>query len=315
MSIPIGDSPAARRAARPGSTPSARGAHNRLPLALADLVPFGADGKTAWAILESTPDAVWVFDASTLRLTYANSGLLRDTGYRADELAAVPVGRIAPELTDERLRHLLAPLDTGSSSSIVHCTFLRRVDGIDVPVDVRTHAMPGDKRRTAHLRQRGMRHGRSGRRRGERPSRCHRGGGTRGSGPHRLRPARRCDPAALRHRDVRPRPQGRPAGLGLDTDLAKIVDEIDGTILEIRSLIYRLSPDEPSADFRSDLLAVVDEEHAALGLNPTVRFTGELGTVGGEWRRHVLFIFRELLSNIARHAHATESTWTSRSLR
>ena len=99
--------------------------------------------------------------------------------------------------------------------------------------------------------------------------------------------------------------RGRPAGLGLDTDLAKIVDEIDGTILEIRSLIYRLSPDEPSADFRSDLLAVVDEEHAALGLNPTVRFTGELGTVGGEWRRHVLFIFRELLSNIARHAHAT----------
>ena len=85
----------------------------------------------------------------------------------------------------------------------------------------------------------------------------------------------------------------------------QIVDELDGTIAEIRSLIYRLSPDEPSADFRSDMLAVVDEEHAALGLTPTVRFTGDVGSVGGEWRRHVLFIFRELLSNIARHAHAT----------
>ena len=96
---------------------------------------------------------------------------------------------------------------------------------------------------------------------------------------------------------------GRRQAAGLDADLAHIVDELDGTIVEIRSLIYRLSPDD-SADFRSDLLAVVEEEHGPSGSPHRPLHRGP-GSVGGEWRRNVLFIFRELLSNIARHAHAT----------
>jgi two-component system, NarL family, sensor histidine kinase DevS len=90
-----------------------------------------------------------------------------------------------------------------------------------------------------------------------------------------------------------------------DADFAHIVDELDRCIVEIRSVIYRLYPDERSGGLESDLLAVLEEERPALGLSPTVAFAGDLGSVVGECRHHLVAIFRELLSNIARHAHAS----------
>ena len=70
-------------------------------------------------------------------------------------------------------------------------------------------------------------------------------------------------------------------------------------------MIYRLDPDEGSGGFESDLLAVLEEERPALGLSPTVHLAGDLGSVVGERRHHVVAIVRELLSNIAHHAHAS----------
>jgi len=88
--------------------------------------------------------------------------------------------------------------------------------------------------------------------------------------------------------------------------LADVVDKLDRSIVEIRSVVYRLLRDEYDGHtLRSDLCAVVEEEWAALRLSPTISFSGDLGNAGGEWRHHVLAIVRELLSNAARHAHAT----------
>ena len=88
-------------------------------------------------------------------------------------------------------------------------------------------------------------------------------------------------------------------------ELAHVVDDLDRCIVEIRSVIYRLSPDEGGGGLESDLLAVIEEERPALGLSPTVQLRGDFGAVGGEWRHHLVAIFRELLSNIARHAQAS----------
>ena len=88
-------------------------------------------------------------------------------------------------------------------------------------------------------------------------------------------------------------------------ELAHIVDDLDRCAVEIRSVIYRLCPDDGSGGLESDLLAVLEEEGPALGLTPTVQMRGDLGSVGGEWRHHLVAIFRELLSNIARHAQAS----------
>lgn len=90
-----------------------------------------------------------------------------------------------------------------------------------------------------------------------------------------------------------------------DADFAHIVDELDRCIVEIRSVIYRLDPVEGSGGFESDLLTVLEEERPALGLSPAVHLAGDLGSVVGERRHHVVAIFRELLSNIAQHAHAS----------
>ena len=39
--------------------------------------------------------------------------------------------------------------------------------------------------------------------------------------------------------------------------------------MEIRSVIYRLCPDEGAGGLESDLLAVLEEEGPALGLSPS----------------------------------------------
>jgi PAS domain-containing protein len=85
MSVPTEESPLVRREARPESSwqPSARGAFDR-------------QGD----ILDSLPDAVWVLNASTLCVTYANRSLSSLLGYFADQLVGSPLGKIAPELTD-----------------------------------------------------------------------------------------------------------------------------------------------------------------------------------------------------------------------
>ena len=88
-------------------------------------------------------------------------------------------------------------------------------------------------------------------------------------------------------------------------ELAHVVDDLDRCIVEIRSVIYRLSPDDGRGGLESDLLAVLEEEGPALGLSPTVQLRGDLGSVKGEWRHHLVAIVRELLSNIARHAQAS----------
>ena len=90
-----------------------------------------------------------------------------------------------------------------------------------------------------------------------------------------------------------------------DADFAHIVDELDRCIVEIRSVIYRLDPDEGSGGFESDLLTVLEEERPALALSPAVHLAGDLASVVGERRHHVVAIFRELLSNVAQHAHAS----------
>jgi signal transduction histidine kinase len=99
--------------------------------------------------------------------------------------------------------------------------------------------------------------------------------------------------------------RGKPTPHLPDAELAHVVKELDRSIAEIRSVIYWLSPDEHPCGLESDLVAVIDDERPALGLSPTVRFSGDLGRVDGESSHHVLAVVRELLSNVARHAHAT----------
>jgi signal transduction histidine kinase len=87
----------------------------------------------------------------------------------------------------------------------------------------------------------------------------------------------------------------------------RAVDELDGTIRELRSTIYGLqAPTEERPSLRSQVLQVVDAAAAHLGFAPSLRMDGLLDTLAtADIADNVLAVLREALSNIARHAQAS----------
>ncbi|ACY96098.1 MULTISPECIES: GAF domain-containing sensor histidine kinase [Thermomonospora] len=89
----------------------------------------------------------------------------------------------------------------------------------------------------------------------------------------------------------------------------RAVDDLDDTIRQIRSTIFALQtpPDEES--LRSRLHHVVDAAAENLGFAPSVRLDGLLDTAVDESiGEHLLAVTHEALSNVARHAHASEAS-------
>jgi signal transduction histidine kinase len=90
--------------------------------------------------------------------------------------------------------------------------------------------------------------------------------------------------------------------------LERAVDDIDGIVREIRATIFALqSAGDDDRGVRAQVLDVVEELTAVLPRAPRVRFDGPIDTVvGGEVRDHLLPVVREALTNVAKHASATD---------
>jgi signal transduction histidine kinase len=104
------------------------------------------------------------------------------------------------------------------------------------------------------------------------------------------------------------------AGLVDGRDGGRINDAIDGldaTIRQIRSVIIGLDRPQtgPDESLRVRLLDVCAEAARALGFDPIVRFDGPIdAAVSRDEAADVIAVVREALSNVARHAGATETT-------
>jgi signal transduction histidine kinase len=110
------------------------------------------------------------------------------------------------------------------------------------------------------------------------------------------------------------------AGLGLQAALRQLgdgnaaarvgaaVDDIDLTIKEIRSTIFALQDDgEHARGVRARMLEVIDEVGGLLSAAPRVRFEGPIDTVvPDEVADQLVPVLREALTNVVRHAGATE---------
>ncbi|HWU32750.1 MAG TPA: GAF domain-containing protein [Marmoricola sp.] len=96
-----------------------------------------------------------------------------------------------------------------------------------------------------------------------------------------------------------------PAG---QTRVDNIVDELDATIREIRGTIFALSTMErPGSDVQTEIMSIVERATPALTFRPTVRLDGPLRTaVSPAVAPDLLAVLAELLSNTAKHAHATK---------
>jgi signal transduction histidine kinase len=85
------------------------------------------------------------------------------------------------------------------------------------------------------------------------------------------------------------------------------VDDLDLTIKEIRSTIYALqTPMAGGTTLRSRILEVVDEAAERLGHAPALRLGGLIDTnVSSYLGDQLIAVLRETLSNVVRHAQAT----------
>ncbi len=96
---------------------------------------------------------------------------------------------------------------------------------------------------------------------------------------------------------------------GFGPRLSQIVEDIDDTIRQIRTSIFQLrAPLESSPGLRSAVLSVVRQVVPLLGFEPGVRFSGPMDTlVHGGAIAEIEAVVREGLTNVAKHANATEA--------
>ncbi|MFD0899168.1 GAF domain-containing sensor histidine kinase [Actinomadura sediminis] len=88
----------------------------------------------------------------------------------------------------------------------------------------------------------------------------------------------------------------------------RAVDDLDDTIRQIRSSIFALQVADEEESLRSRIHALVDMAAEQLQFAPSVRLDGLLDTVvDEETGEHLLAVVQEALSNVARHAQATET--------
>ncbi|MER5649291.1 GAF domain-containing sensor histidine kinase [Streptosporangium sp. NPDC002524] len=91
--------------------------------------------------------------------------------------------------------------------------------------------------------------------------------------------------------------------------LRTAIDELDGTIRQIRSTIFALqAPGDDDAGLRAQIVDLVEGARAHLGFMPGLTMEGPLdGGVPPEIAEHLPAVLREALSNVVRHARASRA--------
>lgn len=87
--------------------------------------------------LDAIDDAVFMFDAKTLRFSYVNEGAVRQVGYdRAELLDGMTPLHLEPTFTESSFRDVIRPLVEDDMRVVSIDTAHRRKDGLDTPVEV-----------------------------------------------------------------------------------------------------------------------------------------------------------------------------------
>jgi PAS domain S-box-containing protein len=264
-----------------------------------------AEARGVRETLDAIGDGVFIFDADTLHFTHVNQGAVKQVGYQRDELLGMTMLHIAPDFNKESLRALLAPLEAGEQSSTTFTTIHRHRDGTDLPVEITLEARRDDEGRPRTY------------------IKIVRDISERLETDKRLRQAeqdlRIVEDRERIARDLHDRTIQRlfAAGLKLQgaqsrcdqEDIAArvgtVIDDLDDTIRELRSVIFGLHSHAEGSGLRSELLRVVSDERGALGFEPHVRFDGLIDAVSDAIATELLATLREALSNVARHARAS----------
>ncbi|MGC2166888.1 MAG: PAS domain S-box protein [Gallionella sp.] len=85
---------------------------------------------------ERSPNEIFMFDAKTLRFSYANDAALESTGYSLKELQQKTIMVLHPELSVESFGRMIEPVRRGELDSVDYQTNQARANGNTYPVDV-----------------------------------------------------------------------------------------------------------------------------------------------------------------------------------
>jgi PAS domain S-box-containing protein len=274
---------------------------------VSDRVEAEAQVRATREILDAAQDGMFILDAATLHFTYVNSGAVEQVGYPRGELLQMSMLQIAPQLTQERLHAMLAPLEHGAIASTTYTTMHRHRDGHDRPVEILLQAVHGTtgrpdayvviardiSERLAAVEQR---------RRVERAL---------GQVEDRERIARDLHDLTIQRLFAAGMSLQAAQMLSNQDDvkvrISSVVDDLDDTIRELRSVIFGLQSDLHASGLRAEILRLVSELSPALGFEPRLRLDGLIDTLDESIAVEMLATLREAISNIARHARASSA--------
>jgi PAS domain S-box-containing protein len=273
---------------------------------VSDRIAAEARQREVSEALDATRDAVLVLDAATLSFTYVNEGAVEQVGYSRDQLLEMTMLHIAPDFDERSVRELLVPMVKGETTSIVFTTVHRHRDGTDIPVEILMQAIPDEE----GTPQRYVKIVRDVRERLETEQRLKRAEQHLRIVEDRERIARDLHDVVIQKLFAAGMVVQSVAARNTDAEhsarLHRVVDDLDDTIKEIRSVIFSLQSDgRDQPGLRASVLRVVDEEREVLGFEPRIRFDGAVDATSEHLAAELLPALREALSNVARHARAT----------
>ncbi len=262
--------------------------------------------------LDSSDDAMLMFDADSLRFAFVNQGAVRLVGYSEAELLSMTPMHLNPYTTESDYRELVGTLllSGGSVAPVRQATMLRK-DGTEVPVEKTYRAAPigRDGHRWVIVMGRDI----TARLAAEEALR---------QSQQALHDAEQvvaiADDRERIARDLHDTVIQRLFGEGLkllatmstvdDAAKARIQSTIDGldqTIKELRLAVFSLQGgDPPPTGLRGRLLTTLTEATGGLECEPRLQFEGPIETIDNTIAEQLIPVLREALSNVARHAKA-----------
>jgi PAS domain S-box-containing protein len=263
--------------------------------------------------LDASDDAMLMFDADSLRFAFVNEGAVRLVGYSEAELLLMTPMHLNPYTTEAYYRELVSSLlvADGNVAPVRQATMVRK-DGSEVPVEGTYRAAPVG--RDGHRWVIGMARDITARLAAE---------DALLRSQQALHDAEQvvaiADDRERIARDLHDTVIQRLFGEGLKLlatmntvdDAAKArlqstIDGLDQTIKELRLAVFSLQGGDPQpTGLRGRLLTTLTEATSGLGVEPRLQFDGPIETIDNNVAEHLIPVLREALSNIARHAKAS----------
>lgn len=97
------------------------------------------------ALDERSPNEIFMFDADTLQISYANDHALENTGYILAQLQKKNMLSLHPEMSIESFGAMIEPLRRGEQESIKYRTVQARKNGSTYPVEVNLQLVKTDE--------------------------------------------------------------------------------------------------------------------------------------------------------------------------